>query len=355
MSENPFDQPELVPIRQGEEFDQAKVEAYIRERVPDLDGAMEVEQFPGGHANLTYCLRFGEREMVLRRPPLGPIAPKSHDMGREYRVLSKLADHFAAAPHAYLFCEDAEIIGAPFILMERRKGIVVRFRVPEEIDRHQDGRRRMSFSLIDVMADLHSIDYARIGLADLGKPDGFVERQVHGWKGRWDRAKNVEMPLFDELYDWYVANMPKSQYSSLVHNDLKLDNIMIDPDDPEHVVAILDWDMTTLGDPLIDLGTLLCYWAEPGDPESRGATSVVTSQEGFPTRAELSQRYADRRGIDVTSVNWYESFGLWKTAVVLQQIYIRYVRGQTQDARFKILGERIPALVQVAGEVAKRN
>ena len=344
--------PEVAPIRPGEEFDSAKVETYLKENLPGLDGPMEVLQFPGGHANLTYLARFGQRELVLRRPPLGPVAPKSHDMAREYRVLSKLADHLPPAPHAFLLCEDPSIMGATFIVMERRKGVVVRAAVPPEIERHPDAHRRISFALIDVMAAFHDIDYEKIGLGDLGKPEGYVERQVHGWNERWERAKDRELPIFDEMYKWLVANLPRAPQHSLVHNDLKFDNIMLDPDDPDHVVAILDWDMTTLGDPLVDLGTLVCYWAEAGDPPARGATNALTAQPGFPKRAEIAQRYAEQRKIDISSLPFYEAFGLWKTAVVLQQIYIRYVRGQTQDERFVYLGQQVPLLIELSAQVA---
>jgi aminoglycoside phosphotransferase (APT) family kinase protein len=351
-AEGASEAPELAPIRPGEEFDSVAVETWLRERMPGLEGELQVLQFPGGHANLTYLLRFGKRELVLRRPPLGPVAPRSHDMEREYRVLSKLADHYAPAPHAYAFCNDTSLIGAIFVVMERRKGTIIRSSVPPEIDRHPDGRRRASFALIDAMADFHDVDYRAIGLEDLGKPEGFAERQVHGWKGRWDRAKDVELPLFEEVYAWLVENLPQTSASTLVHNDLKFDNAMIDPANPDRVVAVLDWDMTTLGDPLIDLGTLLGYWAQAGDPPERGATTAVTAQPGFPTRSEISERYAERRRVDLARIPWYEAFAHWKTAVVLQQIYIRYVRGQTQDARFAELGPRVPVLVEIASDVA---
>jgi aminoglycoside phosphotransferase (APT) family kinase protein len=349
-----FEVPEVAPVREGETFDEAVVEAYLRERIPDLEGQMEVLQFPGGHANLTYLLRFGPRELVLRRPPLGPVAPKSHDMAREYRVLRGLEGRFAAAPRAYLLCEDPSVVGAIFLVMERMRGLVIRGVIPPELERHRDMRRRVSFALIDVMADLHDVDYVAAGLADLGKPEGFVERQVHGWKGRWDRAKHEEFPLFEEVYADLVRDMPRSTRHGLVHNDLKLDNVMVDPDDPDRIVSVLDWDMTTLGDPLVDLGTLLGYWAQADDPPDRGATAAVTAQPGFPTRREISERYARRRGLEIETISWYEAFALWKTAVVLQQIYIRYVRGQTQDARFEMLGERVPPLVRLAADVLGR-
>ena len=318
---------------------------------------MAVEQFSGGHANLTYLVRFagpeGDRELVLRRPPLGPVAPKSHDMRREYKVLSKLADHFAPAPRAYALCEDESVMGAIFIVMERRRGVVVRGLFPQVLERHENARRRMSDALIDTMADFHGVDYGAIGLSDLGHPEGYVERQVSGWAGRWERAKNLELPLFDEVHEWLVKNLPSSRGASLVHNDLKFDNVMIDPEDPSRIVAVLDWDMTTLGDPLIDLGTLLGYWVEAGDSPERGATVAVTAQPGFPIRSEIAARYAARRDVDLRTIRWYETFAHWKTAVVLQQIYIRFVRGQTRDPRFESMGSRVAFLVDLAAETAR--
>ena len=344
---------ELAAIREGEDFDHARVEAWVRAHVTDLgDAAMEVLQFPGGHANLTYLARFGGRELVLRRPPLGPVAPSSHDMAREYKVLSRLYESFAPAPRAFALCEDTRVMGAIFVVMERRKGLVVRGAFPTEFEQIPDARRRMADALIDAMADFHDVDYAALGLADLGKPEGFVERQVSGWRRRWDRAKEADLAIFDEVHEWLQKHMPASPGASLVHNDLKFDNVMFAADDPGRIVAVLDWDMTTLGDPLIDLGTLLGYWVQADDLPERGATVAVTAQQGFPTRAEIAARYSERRGIDVRTISWYEVFALWKTAVVLQQIYIRFVRGQTSDARFQAMGPRIPLLVQLAAQTA---
>ena len=347
------DPPEVAPVRPGEEFDEARVEKYLHEQLPQLArGPMQVEQFPGGHANLTYLLRFGDTELVLRRPPLGPVAPRSHDMAREYRVLSRLADHLPQAPRAYHLCEDPEVMGAIFVVMERRRGLVMRGTIPPELDAHRDGRLRASHALIDTIADFHSVDYQAIGLGQLGRPAGFAERQVRGWNERWHSAKHEDNALFDEMYAWLVDHLPATQRSSLVHNDLKFDNVMIDPEDPDRIAAILDWDMTTLGDPLVDLGTLLAYWVEADDPPARGATLAVTAQDGFPTRAALAGRYAERTGTDLSVIPWYEAFAHWKTAVVLQQIYIRFHRGQTHDERFAIMEERVPVLVELAATTA---
>jgi aminoglycoside phosphotransferase (APT) family kinase protein len=209
----------------------------------------------------------------------------------------------------------------------------------------------VSFALVDAMTDLHDVDYEKAELTDLGRPEGFVERQVSGWKKRFDQAKDVEIPLFEEMHARLARSLPASPRPSLVHNDLKLDNCQFDPADPDRVKSIFDWDMTTLGDPLVDLGTLLGYWAEPTDPGDRSPTNALTSQPGFPTRREIAERYAARRNVPLERIAWYEAFALWKTAVVLQQIYIRFVRGQTRDERFRALGTRVPTLVQLASDV----
>ncbi len=345
---------DVAAVRPGEELDEAKLEAYLRAEIPGLSGKMELLQFPGGHANLTYCVRFGDQELVVRRPPLGPVAPKSHDMSREYRVLSGLDGVFPAAPKAYALCEDPSILGATFIVMERCRGTVARGEVPGDLDRAPDARKRMCWALVDTLADFHSIDYVAAGLSDLGRPEGFAARQVEGWKSRFDLAKHQESPEFYAHYEWLRANLPRATQSSLVHNDYKFDNTMFEYGNPDKIVAILDWDMTTLGDPLMDLGTLLAYWVEATDPPLRAPGAAMTAQPGFATRAEIAERYAERRGIDVATIDWYEAFALWKIAVIIQQIYIRYVRGQTSDARFAELGDRVPYLVKLARDVALR-
>lgn len=350
--------PEVAAVRRGEEQDWARAEAWIRERMPELPAPLEVLQFPGGHANLTYLLRFGGAggvELVLRRPPFGPVAPGSHDMAREHRVLSRLWRHLATAPRAYLLCEDESVIGARFFVMERRTGVVVRARVPDAMAHHPDVARRVSFALVDAMADLHDVDWAKAELADLGKPDGFVERQVAGWKKRWDAAKDRELPLFDAVHAKLAGSIPPSRGASLVHNDLKLDNCQFDPADPDRVKSIFDWDMTTLGEPLVDLGTLLGYWSQADDAADRSPTNALTNQPGFPTRRELAERYAARRDVPLERIDWYEAFAIWKTAVVLQQIYIRFVRGQTTDERFRALGPRVPTLVELAASLLTRR
>jgi aminoglycoside phosphotransferase (APT) family kinase protein len=345
---------DAAEVRADERFDEARLAKYLVAELPDLAGPLVVEQFRGGHANLTYLLRLGSTELVLRRPPLGPVAPKAHDMAREFRALRALAPLYAPAPRPLLLCEDPSVIGAVFFLMERRRGIVIRHEWPAELGDDRALRRRIGEAVVDALADLHRVDVARPEIAALGKPAGFVRRQVEGWYERWQRARTRDLPVMDELCAWLAERMPESQVVSVVHNDWKLDNTMLSAEDPGRVAAVFDWDMTTLGDPLIDLGTFLSYWSEAGDAVPRGTGTNVSAMPGFPTRAELAARYRERTGTDVSLLAWYETFGLFKTAVVLEQIYVRFVRGQTQDERFKLLGEYVPLLASAAQRSASQ-
>ena len=266
--------PEIAPVRPGEQLNWAALEAWLRPRLaevlPGLDGPLEVLQFPNGSANLTYLLRVSGHELVLRRPPLGQIAPGAHDMKREFKVLSRLWRHFDRAPRAYVFCDDPSVLGADFFVMERRRGEVVRTAIPDSMRGHPDVGRRIAFALVDAMADLHALDPNACDLADLGKPDGFIERQVNGWAKRWALSKFDDSPAeMDELHQRLLRSMPVMSRVSIVHNDLKLDNCQFDPANPDRVASIFDWDMTTLGDPLIDLGTLLNYWPDPPTRRTR--------------------------------------------------------------------------------------
>src|SRR5262245_36510559 len=346
--------PEIAAVRPGERLDWAALEAWLRPRLdevlPGLNGPLEILQFPNGSANLTYLLRLGARELVLRRPPMGQIAPGAHDMKREYRVLSRLWRHFDRAPHAYLFCGDPAVLGADFFVMERRRGEVVRAAMPASMRRHRDVGRRIAFALVEAMADLHTLDPKACDLADLGKPEGFVERQVNGWTRRWELARFDDSPAaMEELRERLVRAMPTMSRVSIVHNDLKLDNCQFDPSDPDRVASIFDWDMATLGDPLIDLGTLLNYWPDSTDPEGapRGSYPEL-AHVGLPTRAEIAARYAERIKVDLATVRWWEAFALWKTVVVVQQLHRRWVRGESTDPRMEHSADRIPSLIAAA-------
>jgi len=344
---------ETIPVRPDETFDVARLADYLRDHLEGADHPLQVEQFPGGAANLTYLLRFGAHEYVLRRPPLGPVAPKSHDMAREYKVLSVLYQVLPAAPRAFHFCEDAELIGAPFLIMQRRQGLVVRREMPAAYANMPDAARQMSLALIDTLAHFHAVDFAAIGLGDLGKPEGFLQRQVEGWYGRWEKAKTSEVPVFEEVYAWLQANIPAETAHTLIHNDYKLDNVMLAKNNPAHLVAIFDWDMCTLGDPLNDVGTVLAYWTEKNDPPFyKGLLGMPAPEYGFLTRQELVERYAHISGRDVKDIRFYHVLALYRLVVIVAQIYIRYVRGQTKDERFAAFGEMIPIISQNAYDLA---
>jgi aminoglycoside phosphotransferase (APT) family kinase protein len=344
---------DLIDVRPDERFDETRLADFLRGKLPGSENPLTVRQFGGGAANLTYSLDYGTHEYVLRRPPLGPVAPTAHDMSREYRVLSVLHQVFPYAPRAHLFCGTPDVIGAPFFVMERRHGLVVRRSLPPEYAAFPDAPRRMSAALVDALADFHAVDYRAIGLETLGKPSGFIERQIEGWYARWQRANDDPLPEMEAVYGWLRSNLPPEPAPTLVHNDYKLDNVMLAAADPGQMVAIFDWDMCTLGDPLADLGALLTYWTEPDDPPFLQMTAMMpVGDSRFLTRAELVERYVARSGRDVSHIRFYHTLGLYRLVVICAQIYIRYRRGQTQDQRFEGFGLMIPLLAQAAHHTA---
>lgn len=343
-------------VRAGEELDGARLVAWLRERLPaDIDFSRPpvLTQFPGGHSNLTYLLTLGNAGVVIRRPPIGPVAPTAHDMAREFRWLSAMHRVFPLAPRPYVLCEDTSVIGVVFYAMERRNGVVVRSEEPPALANNPAARRAVSEAMIDTLADLHAVDVSGEGLSGLGKPSGFVERQVRGWSERWARSSTTTLPEMDRLAEWLRANLPPDPaVPSVVHGDFKLDNVMLDPSDLGRIVAVFDWEMSALGDPLVDLGILLAYWSPTSPPEQRDALTTVTHRPGYLTRAEVIERYARRSGRDVSMVRYYEIFALFKIAVVIQQIYYRWTTGQTTDARFANFGARVVYLATHAARLA---
>jgi aminoglycoside phosphotransferase (APT) family kinase protein len=343
------DHGDTAPIRPEERFDEERVAAHLRAHLPDMvgDNQIEFEQFPGGKANLTYLVRAGGTELVLRRPPLGPVAPKAHDMAREYRVLSVLHRAYPKAPQAYLLCEAPDVMEKPFFVMERRVGHVIREAWPSQLDAAGVTADAVGGRLVDALAELHAVDHGAVGLSDLGRPEGFVERQVAGWTQRWHRAREDDIPAMDRVADALGRSIPAPQASVLLHNDFKLDNTMIGGSG--EVVAVLDWDMATIGDPLVDLGTTLAYWGGPGPTAVIAADSVVLGEAmGLD---EVVDRYAAATGLDVTGVDWYRALAMFRIAVIVQQIYIRYRRGQTNDERFAELGATVEPLAEAALEI----
>jgi len=343
---------DLIDVRPDERFDVVRLANWLSVTAGLPDGTPRVSQFGGGKANLTYLLTFPNGdELVMRRPPLGPVAPGAHDMGREFRVLSRLWRSFDRAPRAIAYCDDASVIGSDFFLMERRDGIVVRGEVPDVFGGGSDpeANRALSEVVVDTLADFHSVDPASCDLGDIGHPEGFLGRQVEGWRGRWDKAKHEENPLATEIGLWLADHLPDETTPTLLHNDWRLDNMAVAEDDPGLCVAVYDWDMATRGDPLADLGTLMGSWFDPG--EAPGELSMMPTQSpGWLDRASAVDRYLHRSGRGHGAVEWYLVFGAWKLAVILQQIYIRWLRGQTKDDRFATLDEGARHLLRLAAD-----
>jgi aminoglycoside phosphotransferase (APT) family kinase protein len=344
VSNGPADHHELAPVRAGEDLDWAALADYLKARRPELDGPMTVLQFPNGSANLTYQLVIGGTRLVLRRPPFGKLAPGAHDMRREHRVLSRLYRSYPRAPRAMLYCEDESVIGSRFFVSEYRPGVVVWDRIPGTMSGQADAGRRIGFAVVDALADLHLVDPESCDLGDLGRPDGYLERQLRGWQGRWEAVAPEAGTPVERVGAALAAQRPVPARTSIVHNDFKTDNCQFAPDDPDVVVSVFDWDMATLGDPLVDLGTLLNYW--PSDDGSSALAIPGLERLGLPGKDEIVARYAERSGmaVDRASVNWYEAFGCWKTAVIMQQLYDRYLRHETTDPRMAERGGQVQTL-----------
>jgi aminoglycoside phosphotransferase (APT) family kinase protein len=342
---------DTAPIRQEERFDERAVADYLRARLRELfgDGPISFDQFPGGAANLTYrAVAADGSEFVLRRAPLGSVAKGGHDMSREHRVLSRLWRAYHLAPRAYHYCSDPEVMGKPFFVMERRSGTVVRRTWPESLS-EPSARRNVAESLVDGLADLHGVDPADVDLADLGHPDGFVFRQIEGWTRRWHAAATRPVADMEVSSDLLTASIPKPQRVAILHNDYKLDNTMIGADGS--LVAVFDWDMSTRGDPLVDAGTLLAYWAQPGDPTYPVFGDRAVAIGDVMPKSEVRMRYAERTGFDLSGVAFYEALALFRIAVIIEQIYARYVAGQTTDERFAAFEPIAPSLAKACREL----
>jgi len=341
-----------VPVRQGEELPNERLMAYLSEHLTGLDGPLIVEQFPAGFSNLTYLLRIGDRELVLRRPPIGAKIKTAHDMSREYRILSHLHPVYKKVPRPLLFCDDDAIVGAPFYVMERVNGVILRAQPPRGIDLNPDLMRGLSQTFIENLVEIHEVDYEAAGLGELGSPQGYVKRQVEGWTKRYFNARTDDVPAIERLAEWLVERLPAdSSRGALIHNDYKYDNIVLAPEDLTRVVAVLDWEMATIGDPLMDFGTSLGYWVETSDPEEWQRYGFgLTSLSGSFTRAELLEQYVQLSGRRIDDPVFYFAYGLLKIAVIVQQIYFRYQKGLTRDPRFATLGE----LVKACGNLAQR-
>lgn len=354
MSKNWADKS--TDIRKGEELQLESLGNYLRANIPEASGELVVEQFPSGFSNLTYLLKVGDLQLVLRRPPFGAQVKSGHDMGREYKILNALSKSYAKAPRPYLFCEDESVIGAPFYVMERVQGVILRPKMPKDMHPNATTMSGIANSLIDTFVDLHAVDYQSVGLGDLGKPEGYVERQIKGWTKRYFKAKTDEIPALEKAADWLNNNMPPESGSSLIHNDFKYDNVVLDLNDWTKVIAVLDWEMSTLGDPLMDLGTSLGYWVNQDDPAWMQMISLSpTTLPGNPSRSDVVQRYAAQSSREVGNFVFHYVYGVFKIAVIAQQIYYRYKHGHTQDKRFARLGDAVQGLGMVALQAVQKQ
>lgn len=340
-------------VREGEELDLPRLSEWLRTQLHVGAEDFQVQQFPRGHSNLTYLLTAGGHDFVLRRPPVGSRVKSAHDMVREARILLKLHPIFPLAPRVVAVCEDLSVLGAPFYLMERVPGAILRGPAPK-VDLSRDQVRALGGAFVRTLVSLHAVDFHAAGLE--GKPEGYVRRQVEGWTRRWHEARTEEVPDVDQIARWLAERIPPERGAAFIHNDFKYDNLVLDAADPARVVGVLDWEMSTVGDPLMDLGTALGYWVEEGDPEPLKAFAFgPTFLPGSYTRAEIVEEYGRLSGRDVSGMLFYSCFALFKTAVVAQQIYKRYAEGLTHDERFAGFGIGAQILARSAVEAAARG
>lgn len=341
---------EAAPVREGEALDAAGLGGYLARRLPDFAEPLSVRQFRSGFSNLSYLLKAGGHEYVLRRPPIGTRPKSGHDMGREFRVLSALHAAFTECPRPVLYCDDESVIGAPFYVVARIRGLILRRDWPPELEATPALVRAQQFALVDTLARLHRVDYAALGLAELGRAEGYAARQVAGWSGRYAAARTPDAEQANAVTDWLQLNLPPDAgRPALIHNDYKLDNVVFDAERPSRLIGVLDWEMATIGDPLLDLGCSLAYWIEAGDAPELAATRMLpTHLPGSLTRREVLVRYAEASGRDIGDFRFHRVFGLFRLAVIVQQIYFRHHLGQTRDERFRALGPMAGVLIRRA-------
>lgn len=340
-------------VRSGEELNLKALNEYLHQHAPEMGMVQEFRQFPGGFSNLTYWLKTTHGEYVLRRPPVGANIKGGHDMGREFRVLSLLKRHYDKIPEPIVYCETLDVLGAPFYVMTRVSGIILRAIMAPTLNLAPERMRQLSEALVDNLVAIHNLNIETTGLSQLGKPEGYVQRQVEGWHKRYGIAETDKIPAMDQVGEWLQQNYPTEQHPAFLHNDYKFDNVLLAPDkvtgDPMPIIkGVLDWEMATVGDPLMDLGATLAYWSEGGDsPAYRNFN--LTWLPGNLTRQEVVARYAQRSGRDLTHILFYYVFGLYKNAVIAQQIYARWKQGHSQDARF---GHLLPMITELANKAA---
>lgn len=348
---------EPVDVRSGEELDIAKISVFIKDSIPGLKGELTVKQFPSGFSNLTYLVKAENREMILRRPPFGKKPKSGHDMLREYRILKALKPVFHYCPEPLVYTDDPAVMGCPFYIMDRIKGLIIRKKLPDGLEMDPASARTLSENLIKVLCELHSVDYRKAGLSDFGKPEGYVRRQVEGWIGRYRDARTPDAPDYEEIMKWLTEKMPAdTDRPCIIHNDYKFDNVVLNPNNPLEIIGILDWEMATLGDPLMDLGNSIAYWIEKDDPPNvQMIRMMATNIEGMLTRKEQVALYSYIMGRPIHDFDFYLCFGYFRLAVIAQQIYYRFFHGQTKDERFKMLIGAVKILETVAKQLVQSS
>ncbi|MHA6261305.1 phosphotransferase family protein [Sporosarcina sp. CAU 1771] len=336
-----------------ETIDWAIVENYLRNEITDFpNGELKIKQFSAGYSNLTYLLSINEWEGVLRRPPFGFTPPRAHDMKREYDILQKVNPVFSKAPKPYVYCEDEKIMDKHFYVMEKKQGLVIDDKLPEEYKGNEAAPMLVTTNLIQTLVELHSIDYKQADMSSMGKPEGYLERQVNGWIQRYGNSKTDGTPQVAELENWFIKNLPENQEATIVHNDFKLNNMLFSPTNTGEVLGVLDWELCTIGDPLTDLGSAISYWGQPGEPDI--GVTVLSDQPGFPNRREFVEQYSNLSGRDVSDVSYYLAFGFYKLAGVLQQLFYRWKIGEMNDERFSTLDQGVKNLIEMA-DLARQN
>ncbi|WP_209123443.1 phosphotransferase family protein [Alkalihalobacillus sp. BA299] len=335
------------PIVDHQHIDWKRFERLLRDSIEEIPNEpMKIKKFSEGYSNLTYLVSFGEWETVLRRPPFGEIPKKAHDMQREYTILSKINKVYPLAPKPYLYNEDPEIMGRHFYIMEKKQGVAIDDVLPAAYRDSTVAGPTISKSIIQALIELQSIDYKKANLIDIGRPEGYLERQVNSWIKRYQHSKTDEIQGVHELETWFLKHLPATKETTIVHNDFKLNNLLLDHEDPSKVNGVLDWELSTIGDPMTDLGATVAYWNQSGDPDL--GINVVTNQPGFFSRREFVELYATESGRDVSHINYYVAFGFYKLGVILQQIYARWAKGEIEDNRFENLNKAVANIFEMA-------
>ena len=345
-----------IPVRKGEDLDWQVLDQLLKSVIPGLEGEVKVSQFAGGKSNLTYRLKYANEDLVVRRPPFGTKAKSAHSMIREYRILNKLKPVYPCVPETLYYSDDESLIGSEFYVMRRVEGNLVKDQIPKQWNFSPDNTHDFCTRFWEKLIELHQVNFQAAGLEDFGKPDGYVKRQVLGWNQRYEKAITPDADHFGRVRAWLADNMPfNAGCHSILHGDYRMDNVIVDKDDPNNILAVLDWEMCALGDPLMDLGNSLAYWVQADDPvELKQLLVQPSNAPGMLTRSQILDLYQHRTGLDTSGFTFYLVFGYWRLAVILQQIYFRFYHGQTQDKRFgrfgsvtRYLGEHCQRLISV--------